>query len=81
MIDFGIPETAEIHPASGLSPGEWKAYQYASDRATEIHQQALTSSTDDWDKRVALFAQANALRQMAIDLLDGKHHQKDAAEN
>ena len=57
-----------------LTPEEWKAYEYASDRATEIHQQALTSSTDDWDKRVALFAQANALRQMAIDLIDGKHH-------
>ena len=70
-----------IYPVSGLSPGEWEAYQYASDRASELHQQALTSSTDDWDKRVALFAQANALRQLAIDLLDGKHHQKDAAES
>ena len=58
-----------------LTPKEWEAFQYASDRATELHQQALTSSTDDWDKRVALFAQANALRQMAIDLLNGKHHQ------
>jgi len=64
-----------------LTPEEWKAYEYASDRAGELHQKALTSSTDDWDKRVALFAQSNALRQMAIDLLDGKHHQKDAAEN
>jgi len=64
-----------------LTPEEWKAYEYASDRAGELHQQALTSTTDDWDKRVALFAQSNALRQMAIDLLDGKHHQKDAAES
>ena len=64
-----------------LTPEEWKAYQYASDRAGELHQQALTSTTDDWDKRVALFAQSNALRQMAIDLLDGKHHQKDDAED
>jgi len=64
-----------------LTPEEWKAYEYASDRAGELHQQALTSSTDDWDKRVALFAQSNALRQMAIDLLDGKHHQKDAAKS
>ena len=64
-----------------LTPEEWKAYEYASDRAGELHQQALTSTTDDWDKRVALFAQSNALRQMAIDLLDGKHHQKNAAEN
>ena len=64
-----------------LTPEEWKAYEYASDRAGELHQQALTSTTEDWDKRVALFAQSNALRQMAIDLLDGRHHQKDAAEN
>ena len=64
-----------------LTREEWKAYEYASHRAGELHQQALTSTTDDWDKRVALFAQSNALRQMAIDLLDGKHHQKDAAEN
>ena len=64
-----------------LTPEEWKAYEYASDRAGELHQQALTSTTDDWDKRVALFAQSNALRQMAIDLLDGKHHQKDAAQS
>ena len=64
-----------------LTPEEWKAYEYASDRAGALHQQALTSTADDWDKRVALFAQSNALRQMAIDLLDGKHHQKDAAEN
>ena len=64
-----------------LTPEEWKAYEYASDRAGELHQQALTSTTDDWDKRVALFAQSNALRQMAIDLLDGKHHQKDDAED
>ena len=58
-----------------LTPEEWKAYEYASDRAGELHQQALTSPVESWDKRVALFAQANALRQMAIDLLDGKHHQ------
>ena len=64
-----------------LTPEEWKAYQYASDRAGELHQQALTSTTDDWDKRVALFAQSNALRQMAIDLLDEKHHKKDDAED
>ena len=64
-----------------LTPEEWKAYEYASDRAGELHQQALTSATEDWDKRVALFAQSNALRQMAIDLLDGKHHQKDAPQN
>jgi len=64
-----------------LTPEEWKAYEYASDRAGELHQQALTSTTEDWDKRVALFAQSNALRQMAIDLLDGKHHQKDAAQS
>ena len=64
-----------------LTPEEWKAYEYASDRAGELHQQALTSTTDDWDKRVALFAQSNALRQMAIDLLDGKHHQKNAAQS
>ena len=64
-----------------MTPEEWKAYEYASDRAGELHQQALTSSTEDWDKRVALFAQSNALRQMAIDLLDGKHHQKDAAQS
>ena len=57
-----------------LTPEEWKAYEYASDRAGELHQQALTSTTEDWDKRVALFTQSNALRQMAIDLLDGKHH-------
>ena len=57
-----------------LTPKEWEAYQYASDRAGELHQQALTSTTDDWDKRVALFAQSNALRQMAIDILDEKHH-------
>ena len=62
-----------------LTPEEWKAYEYASDRAGELHQQALTSTTDDWDKRVALFAQSNALRQMAIDLLDGRHHQKNAS--
>ena len=49
-------------------------YSYVSDRAGELHQQALTSTTEDWDKRVALFAQSNALRQMAIDLLDEKHH-------
>ena len=61
-----------------LTPEEWKAYEYVSDRAGELHQQALTSDTDDWSKRVALFAQSNALRQMAIDLLDGKHHQKNA---
>jgi len=64
-----------------LTPKEWEAYQYASDRAGELHQQALTSTTDDWDKRVALFAQSNALRQMAIDLLDEKHHKKDAVED
>ena len=64
-----------------LTPEEWKAYEYASDRAGELHQQALTSATEDWDKRVALFAQSNALRQMANDLLDGKHHQKDASQN
>ena len=61
-----------------LTHEEWKAYEYASDRAGELHQQALTSSTEDWDKRVALFAQSNALRQLAIDLLDGRHHQKNA---
>ena len=64
-----------------LTPKEWEAYQYASDRAGELHQQALTSTTDDWDKRVALFAKSNALRQMAIDLLDEKHHKKDAVED
>ena len=64
-----------------LTPEEWKAYEYASDRAGELHQQALTSTTEDWDKRVALFAQSNALRQMAIDLLDGRHHEKDAAKS
>ena len=64
-----------------LTPKEWEMYSYVSDRAGELHQQALTSTTDDWDKRVALFAQSNALRQMAIDLLDGKHHQKDDAED
>ena len=57
-----------------LTPEEWKACRYASGRADDIHQQAM-ESVDDWDKRVALFAQSNALRQMAIDLLDGKHHQ------
>ena len=57
-----------------LTPEEWKAYQYASGRADDLHQQAM-ENVDDWDKRVALFAQSNALRQMAIDLLDGKHHQ------
>ena len=57
-----------------LTPEVWQLYSYVSDRAGEIHQQALTSTTDDWDKRVALFAQSNALRQMAIDILDEKHH-------
>ena len=57
-----------------LTPEEWKAYKYASGRADDLHQQAM-ESVDDWDKRVALFAQSNALRQMAIDLLDEKHHQ------
>ena len=64
-----------------LTPKEWEAYQYASDRAGELHQRALTSTTDDWDERVSLLAQSNALRQMAIDLLDEKHHKKDAAED
>ena len=64
-----------------LTAEEWEAYQYASDRAGELHQQALTATVENWDKRVALFAQSNALRQMAIDLLDGKHHQKDAPQN
>ena len=59
-----------------LTPEEWATFSYVSDRAGELHQQALTSTTDDWDKRVALFAQANALRQMAIDILDEKHHIK-----
>ena len=57
-----------------LTPEEWKAYKYASGRADDLHQQAM-GNVDDWDKRVALFAQSNALRQMAIDLLDEKHHQ------
>ena len=64
-----------------LTPKEWEAYQYASDRAGELHQQALTTTTESWDERVSLFAQSNALRQMAIDLLDGKHHKKDAVED
>ena len=64
-----------------LTPKEWEAYQYASDRAGELHQQALTTTIESWDERVSLFAQANALRQMAIDLLDEKHHKKDAAED
>ena len=57
-----------------LTPEEWKAYKYASGRADDLHQQAM-KHVDDWDKRVALFAQSNALRQMAIDLLDERHHQ------
>ena len=61
-----------------LTPEEWKAYKYASDRADDLHQQAI-GHVDDWDKRVALFAQSNALRQMAIDLLDGKHHKENAS--
>ena len=64
-----------------LTPEEWKAYQYASDRAGELHQRALKTTTKGWDERLSLFAQSNALRQMAIDLLDEKHHKKDAVED
>ena len=64
-----------------LTPEEWKAYEYASDRAGELHQQALTTTTESWDERVSLFAQSNALRQMAIDLLNEKHHKKDATKD
>ena len=64
-----------------LTPEEWKAYQYASDRAGELHKRALKTTTKGWDERLSLFAQSNALRQMAIDLLDEKHHKKDAVED
>mgnify|MGYP001236972068 FL=1 len=64
-----------------LTPKEWEAYQYASDRAGELHQRALTTTNETWDERVSLFAQSNALRQMAIDLLNEKHHKKDAVED
>ena len=57
-----------------LTPKEWQAYQYASDRAGELHQRALKTTTESWDERLSLFAQSNALRQMAIDILDEKHH-------
>ena len=59
-----------------LTPEDWDAISYLKAEADSRSSKA--SNSNDYDEAVLLHGESIGIRQMIIDLLDGKH-KKDAS--